>query len=528
VYWAAAAVACIYLVWGFASRKEKIYRREKNFTKKEKIFLPFYRMAFWLYKKALIGKMPVFQSRQIQKCLGELYPGEEVSRLQTEFYVKKIGLLLLIFLAGTGIATAEKIRADRTKQLSDAGVLNRNEYQDGEYSVNMEARIGDLFQKELEIEVPVRQYTQEETKERQEEFWVQLCRSFLGKNLASDQVTQDLVLAEESRDFPFLVKWTSSRPDIIGRSGEVTEVEEAVEVTLTAVVTYEGQEWIHKLTVTVVPVLRTKAEQISKGLESLLTETETASRTQVFWNLPLWWQGQPIIWSEKQENNSMFLWGLAVLAAGCVYFFSDKDLSNRLEERRKKMKEAYPFIVHKMVLYLGAGMTIRGAYQKIAAPYQTEQEQNQEKEQNKAEKRQNQERAQSRAERKQNKAERKQDKARKKQNEIRNPAYDNMLYTCHELQTGIPEGEAYEHFGKRSGLTEYVKFSTLLTQNMKKGNSTLLQRLQEEAEESMRERIHQRKQAGEEAATKLLIPMVIMLAVVMILIVVPAFSSVGI
>jgi hypothetical protein len=99
-----------------------------------------------------------------------------------------------------------------------------------------------------------------------------------------------------------------------------------------------------------------------------------------------------------------------------------------------------------------------------------------------------------------------------------------MVYTCRELRSGISEGLSYEHFGKRTGLQEYIRLSALLTQNLKRGNSMLLERLREEADKSAEERL-QSKKLGEEAGTKLLVPMVLMLAVVMAIIMVPAFSN---
>ena len=84
---------------------------------------------------------------------------------------------------------------------------------------------------------------------------------------------------------------------------------------------------------------------------------------------------------------------------------------------------------------------------------------------------------------------------------------------------------AYEHFGRRTGLQEYIRLSMLLNQNLKKGNSTLLSRLREEADKVLGERLRNSKRLGEEAGTKLLFPMVAMLAVVMIIIMVPAFGS---
>ena len=105
------------------------------------------------------------------------------------------------------------------------------------------------------------------------------------------------------------------------------------------------------------------------------------------------------------------------------------------------------------------------------------------------------------------------------------PAYEEMLYTRRELRSGISEGLAYEHLGKRTGLQEYIRLAALLAQNLKRGSSTLLERLREEAEKSAQERLQESRKMGEESGTKLLMPMVLMLAVVMAIIMIPAFSN---
>ena len=101
-------------------------------------------------------------------------------------------------------------------------------------------------------------------------------------------------------------------------------------------------------------------------------------------------------------------------------------------------------------------------------------------------------------------------------------------YAYREILSGQSESVAYEHFGKRAGVREYVKLSTLLCQNLKKGSANLMARLEEEALMASESRIRDGKILGEEAGTKLLIPMVLLLAVDMIMIMLPAFSVMGI
>lgn len=176
----------------------------------------------------------------------------------------------------------------------------------------------------------------------------------------------------------------------------------------------------------------------------------------------------------SRGNVALVIWGMTVGAAAAVFFLMDKDLQDQVERRKKVMRLGYPDLVHRLALYLVAGMTIRGAFRKLGET-----------------------------------------------NELARVA-------VREMQSGQSETVAYEHFGKRAGPREYVRLSTLLCQNLKKGNGTLLPRLEEEAVMAAERRLQNGKRLGEEAETKLLIPMVILLAVVMLMIMVPAFSVMGI
>ena len=88
--------------------------------------------------------------------------------------------------------------------------------------------------------------------------------------------------------------------------------------------------------------------------------------------------------------------------------------------------------------------------------------------------------------------------------------------------------EAYEKFGKRCGVAPYMKFGALLAQNTKKGNKGLADILKMEAIQAFENRKSVAKQKGEEASTKLLFPMFGMLAVVMVIVIIPAFLSIQI
>jgi hypothetical protein len=71
----------------------------------------------------------------------------------------------------------------------------------------------------------------------------------------------------------------------------------------------------------------------------------------------------------------------------------------------------------------------------------------------------------------------------------------------------------------------YRKFGTILSQNLRKGTKGMRELLQRESEEAFEERKALAKRRGEEAGTKLLFPMFLMLGTIMFMIIVPAFMS---
>ena len=99
------------------------------------------------------------------------------------------------------------------------------------------------------------------------------------------------------------------------------------------------------------------------------------------------------------------------------------------------------------------------------------------------------------------------------------------MLVCYELQRCKSEREAYDRFGKRCQVQAYMKLSTLLSQNIRKGSNDLLHVLRQEADNAFVERKSLAKKLGEEAGTNLLLPMMMMLCLVMVIIMIPACFS---
>lgn len=185
-----------------------------------------------------------------------------------------------------------------------------------------------------------------------------------------------------------------------------------------------------------------------------------------------------LLWIKgNEESKSIFMIGM--LAAGGSWFLYDMDTRKKEETRQKQMLAEYPAIVSKLTLYLGAGMNLKKAFEKTA----------------------------------------------KEGKEAQNSVYGEMQLACGEMTDGIPEAESYVRFGKRTRLQRYIRLSTLLAQNLKKGNAVLLVQLKQEAFLAMEEQRAGVRKTGEEMGTKLLLPMILMMGMTMVLIIVPAFLS---
>lgn len=106
--------------------------------------------------------------------------------------------------------------------------------------------------------------------------------------------------------------------------------------------------------------------------------------------------------------------------------------------------------------------------------------------------------------------------------------YQEMRNAVVEMENGISESEAIRRFGIRCMMPEIKKFSATLIQGIQKGNSELSSMLQNQSAEIWNLRKQNVRRQGEKAASKLMIPIFMMFIGVIIMIVVPIFSNLGI
>ncbi len=425
----------------------------------------FRRMSSFVYDVCYVKGWFVTNDRGVINDLERLHPGRSRETLQKNYYVEKLRLLLLIVLVGTllGLFLQVKLWVEGANKPIEE--LEREPAGGGTREVLLEAEVG-REKEELVVEVPERKLTSTELELMFAQCAVGLEQWIANASKPNGSLPQETELPEELDGYPFEILW---------REGEEGE--------LTAYLYYEEKMYRH----TIFVERSTEADEAESLAEMLCQEVEVQNATSSYeevLTLPTHLKGEKIKWREVKEDYSGLLMLLAFGTAVGVYFLKDKDLHEEVLKKKKSMKISYPVILNKFVLYMGAGLTVRGSFLKIAMDHQEGDTEAAGME-----------------------------------------AYEEMLFSCNELNAGISESLVYERFGKRTGLQEYARFATMLSQNLKKGNATLLARLREESEKAQTENLQYRKKIGEEAETKLLMPMVIMMAIVMLLVMIPAFST---
>jgi len=104
-------------------------------------------------------------------------------------------------------------------------------------------------------------------------------------------------------------------------------------------------------------------------------------------------------------------------------------------------------------------------------------------------------------------------------------AYEELVVVKNKLASGYSEINAYEEMAKNINLRIYTRFLNIIIQSIKNGNKDLKNILNMEVQDALYERKQNAKKLGEEAATKLVLPLMMMLSIIMVVIMVPAFMG---
>ena len=338
----------------------------------------------------------------------------------------------------------------------------------------------------LEVQISPRQYKPEEARALYQQILEELPGRILGENASLSQVEHDLELIREIPEYGVSLKWESSRPEFVDSYGRVNRQgmgEEKEEVWLRVELTDSHTSETYQLQAWVLPETSTPQENTLLQLKERLKEEDYAQRYSPVLKLPEELEGKALAYRSLQEPVFASIAFLGVAAALMLVVKERSDREREIKERKNQLLLDYPELLSKMMIFLGAGMTARNAWEQMTEDYL---------------------------------------RLRKLGKREKRWVYEEMYEACGQMKRGIPEGQAYLEFGRRCGLPCYTKFAGFLEQSRKNGAKNLREHLRLEMEEAYEQRKHEAKRLGEEASTKLLLPLFLMLGVVMVMVAVPA------
>lgn len=336
---------------------------------------------------------------------------------------------------------------------------------------------------EVEISVPAKEISEEELPQCFEKAFEKVLVKLPGDNQSLDYVTDNLNFVDRIDEYGMDVYYAVSDESVMDCFGKINSgnIPDAGRgVVISAYFQYGDKSQMYQVPVTVYPKPKTDMEMLTENIQNNLKDE--GDRVV----LPTEINGKKVsFFARGQSGLGIVL--LAVLAiALAVYNKKIAQPKKAAENREKQMKLDYSEIVSKLSLLMGAGMSQTLALKKIATDYKSA------REQGKLEKRY---------------------------------AYEEIAIVANRIETGVSEVDAYASMGKACKLHSYIKLCNLLSQNIRKGSDGFNAMLRNEVTEAFMERKAIAKKTGEEAGTKLLLPMILMLMVVLIIIIVPAFMS---
>ena len=164
----------------------------------------------------------------------------------------------------------------------------------------------------------------------------------------------------------------------------------------------------------------------------------------------------------------------------------EEGLKKKQKARERELQLEYAPLLSKLTLYMEAGLPLRRIWERIALEYS---------------------------------------RKRRDEETPRRVVYDEILRTYYRMEGGLSEAAAYEEFGRRCRLSSYIMLGSLLSQSVRAGGSDLIRNLEEEKRTAFHQRLMLAKKQGEEASSKLLVPLGLMLMVVLAIVMIPAFLT---
>ncbi len=337
----------------------------------------------------------------------------------------------------------------------------------------------------IDVTVAAVPYDRKEEQTRIREASKNLEAIFLGQNTSLDHVTMDLHMPTQIGDSEVTVQWYLDSWKYLEPDGTLKNegLEEPVWIQVQALLNFGEENLTWNRTIQICPPEAPDTAMMVRMLQYQLQECQAGYEETV--QLPAEVSEQAVTWYPQRDTR--WLWTTLLTGAALCGLWTGKKREDeqRLQKYERKMQLAYPDIVNRLSLYMGAGISIRHAWERIIRGYEKQRQMTGDSE----------------------------------------DAYEQMKLALRQMQNGVAETVAYEQFGMDCRLSSYLKLGTLLSQNLRLGTGNLAEMLKAEAKDAFEDRKALARKIGEECESRLLLPMLLMLLSILIMIMYPAVSS---
>lgn len=401
--------------------------------------------------------------------------------------------IFFLMLAVTSLAFLSEIVQKTGTENFETMQIKRNGYGEGQKEAALSMQVEGEKKQDIEIRVSPKIYSEKRLEKEFQKARKELAKVISGENKDLSHIKTDLDLVTALDDFPFSVSWELSRYDVMDSLGRLDQEKireedpenQGIGMNITGVLHYEDKVYPCEMDL-VIFAGQEKTLSTKERVLELVRLQDSATRQKAYLTLPPSLDGREIAWTEEKDSKVIPILMLGMAISILLVGREIQKENNQKKTRKEQMMLDYPEIITEFTMLTGAGMTAKNVWKRIAEDYGI---------------------------------------TRGKTGRKRE-AYEEIWKTWQEMKSGIPEMECYERFARRCDLIPYMKMGALLSQNLKKGAKGISEMLRMEAVQALEDRKSRARQLGEEAGTRLLIPMLLMLIIVITIVVVPAFLSI--
>ena len=496
---------------------------------------PFDTAALWFVRRFYQGHGGsggrIFRKNQtLSQELMELGTGKK--NCVQDYYVQKISRFLMIStfcLLVLSLVLVKQLRQDR--RIAD-GTLERPGYGEGGRDQNLLLQVGSDESESFDVYLDARTYTSAQVRTMLDHAASTLDTKLPGKNASLDEVRNPLCLPSTLEDGAVSIEYYITPGGMIDENGSICGQpdEGGTLVMINATLNCQEKTSTYECAARIFPPILSAEDQFRKNVRTAVDKARKADPTGTKVQLPSDVDGRKLHWSYPRDSSLTLIMILMLVLPIAFWAREDSKIHDEAKKRLAQLELDYSQVLWKLTMLLSAGLTIRGAFSRIAAQYEAEAEEKHSRKESRMRKEKgfgmngglNKERCQGENGNLHKKRIQERDDSLRGEKRY---VYEEMLLTIREMNSGVPEASAYENFGRRCGLPMYIKLGSLLSQNLKKGSKGLTALLEHEAVLSMDQHKMAVRKLGERATVKMLMPMILMFGVVLVILMVPAFLS---